>query len=666
MGSDPCCCRCGRGTRAGSTALWNKGWWFWIKDATEEWSNVLKLWQPMSTWLRQQFTASSSEPTKIYCENCWKAWGRYVKPGCEYELSSSCEELANRLGVEINDDASHRQKSNPFKCTLCDRVFNRGTLDTHLLKEHGASQQKRKLADPPIISLLDDALAHLPSRPAFFRLPTKTHARPPLVVHVSGCAQSATVSRILKGTYTQSKWNHGSPVFKKVSHDTSEVTVLIFYWDGRDDPSFQGWWFSPEVGSDQVWAHCQTAAGSSSPPVSGWKVPWDGHVDSELKVSLDPQPEKSTDGVWEFLSSEVGSREDWQPMSYEMQRELEDRWARGWKGDNGSDTFHVKANGYTYRIDCSCMVQWNVKTNRRRPIRRQQRCNAAASPRAEGLNKEIRRHVDENAMLTSKVADLEAELLMLKASKTRAEHTVLMTLQEPWRMSRQLDMSVRVEVHSEDGLFSALQKSLVSACPAGHHGECNAGRSLTITRLEQIQNIRLWKSYEFRKEQVKKELEGQTSAQVSSSFSCCQWAKLDPTVNEVLVLHGTVPDNVDLIANFGFDERLARERGLYGQGVYFTDQTCKAFQYSGASKQGNGCFIITRLILGEPHYAKGPLSQLKVEPLRDAKDPSKGRCHSVIASPGTPSGNGAKQVHRELVIFDGAQAYPEMIVHIRK
>ncbi|CAE7473884.1 Tnks [Symbiodinium sp. CCMP2456] len=708
MGSDPCCCRCGAGTKTGSAALWDDGWWFWIKDATEEWCTVLKLWQPMSSWLRQQLNASSSNATKIYCERCWKVWGRYVKPGCQHALSSKCEELANRLGVEINDDDNcHRQKSNPFKCKLCDRLLNAGTLYSHLQFQHSSCQQTCKpvggqvslqprvdltqadvqpvvpTSGAPTVDLTQTARAQpvvfKSGSPAWRQPKRKLAATPislqddaqtadvPPVVRVSGCS-STTASRIIKGTYTRSEWHHGKPVYRKVREDGDEIAVLIFYWDGRDDPSFQGWWFAPKVGSEMVWAHCETAVESRSPPVSGWKVPYDGHVDNELKITKDSEPDKAlaVEGVWEFLSSEVGGAEDWQPMSYEMQKSLEDCWARGWKGHNGSDILHVRANGYAYRIDCSCMVQWNVKTNRRRPIRRQQKNDEAALSQLEGLKNEIRRHVDENAALTSKVVDLEAQLLQLKAVQSRAEHTALMTLQEPWRMSRQLDMTMRVEVHPEDGLFAALQKSLLSAFPSGHHGECSAGRGLTITRVEQIQNIRLWKSYEFRKEQVKKELEGQTCPRISSSFSSCQWAKLDPTVNEVLVLHGTVPDNVDLIANFGFDERLARERGLYGQGVYFTDQTCKAFQYSGASKQGNGCFIITRLILGDPHYAQGPLQKTKVEPLRDPKDPSKGRCHSVIASSGTPSGNGARQVHRELVIFNGAQAYPEMIVHIRK
>lgn len=42
------------------------------------------------------------------------------------------------------------------------------------------------------------------------------------------------------------------------------------------------------------------------------------------------------------------------------------------------------------------------------------------------------------------------------------------------------------------------------------------------------------------------------------------------------MLHGTTVDKIDMIAQYGFDQRMARESGLYGQGVYFTDQSCKS------------------------------------------------------------------------------------------
>ena len=234
-------------------------------------------------------------------------------------------------------------------------------------------------------------------------------------------------------------------------------------------------------------------------------------------------------------------------------------------------------------------------------------------------------------------------------------------------MSRQLQTKVYKELNHGDAAFSHIQQALVEACPFDHFGDCSRMRSVSITGLHQVRNVGLWKDYEVRKEKVRKELEGRQFIPIVKSHlpsRVCSWVHLDGKINEVLLIHGTTQDRIDQIANFGFDERLARESGLYGQGVYFTDQSCKSFQYSGAKSQNSGCFIIARVILGHPYHALGPLKHLKVEPMVDSNDPSKGRCHSVVAEPGTPT-IGQKQVHRELVLFSGAQAYPEMIVQFK-
>ena len=249
----------------------------------------------------------------------------------------------------------------------------------------------------------------------------------------------------------------------------------------------------------------------------------------------------------------------------------------------------------------------------------------------------------------------------------QSDHAAQMMLQEAWRMSRQMQTNICRELPTWDAAFSQIRQALVEACPLDHHGACKRVLHVRILGLQQVYNGGLWKDYEFRKEQVRKELEGRDSIPIVNSnlpSQVCRWAQLDGKINEVLLLHGTTVDKIDQIANFGFDERLARESGLYGQGVYFTDQSCKSFQYSGAPWQDSGCFIIARVILGHPYYAPGPLKQLKVEPMVDSNEPSKGRCHSVIAQPGTPT-KGQKQVHREFVLFNGAQAYPEMIVHFK-
>lgn len=99
---------------------------------------------------------------------------------------------------------------------------------------------------------------------------------------MSGCT-NPTVSKIIQGEFLPNGANHGKPVYKK-ENPPSNVTVLIYYWDSRDGPSFHGWWFGPKVGGDQVWAYAPAAETSIMPPHVGWKVPWDGNEDEAMRL----------------------------------------------------------------------------------------------------------------------------------------------------------------------------------------------------------------------------------------------------------------------------------------------------------------------------------------------------------------------------------------------
>eukprot|EP00928_Gymnodinium_smaydae_P062580 TRINITY_DN4640_c0_g4_i3.p1 TRINITY_DN4640_c0_g4~~TRINITY_DN4640_c0_g4_i3.p1 ORF type:complete len:1025 (-),score=220.06 TRINITY_DN4640_c0_g4_i3:391-3012(-) len=56
---------------------------------------------------------------------------------------------------------------------------------------------------------------------------------------------------------------------------------MIYYWDERDGAGYNGWWFGPKVGGDQVWAF-HSDKSSLTPPTTGWRVPFDGPVDPSL------------------------------------------------------------------------------------------------------------------------------------------------------------------------------------------------------------------------------------------------------------------------------------------------------------------------------------------------------------------------------------------------
>jgi len=104
---------------------------------------------------------------------------------------------------------------------------------------------------------------------------------------LSSC-RDRTISAIVKGTYTLFSRNHDRPVYKKDEkssvRQSSEMDVFIYFWDERDGPDLCGWWISPSVGGDEVWAY-HSSRTALKPPPGGWNVPHDGETDSTFSIT---------------------------------------------------------------------------------------------------------------------------------------------------------------------------------------------------------------------------------------------------------------------------------------------------------------------------------------------------------------------------------------------
>ena len=153
---------------------------------------------------------------------------------------------------------------------------------------------------------------------------------------------------------------------------------------------------------------------------SGWRIPFDGDIDKNLRVTAGPADELEDFKLelrWEFLASPEGaSPEDWQPMKQDMNDVLEKRWAKHWDGDDGTDFFNVESNGFTYRIDCYTMYQENLKTYRCRRIRRgEPRASmAAVLPKLMAKDAEIARLQAQNSDLFKELDKLDDKVRRLE------------------------------------------------------------------------------------------------------------------------------------------------------------------------------------------------------------------------------------------------------------
>jgi DNA repair exonuclease SbcCD ATPase subunit len=78
----------------------------------------------------------------------------------------------------------------------------------------------------------------------------------------------------LIGDYMHVGMNHGKKYYKKLQAipGHTDIKVFLYYWDTRDGADASGWWFGDELGGAEVWA--RAVSPSNTPPVGGWKVPW--------------------------------------------------------------------------------------------------------------------------------------------------------------------------------------------------------------------------------------------------------------------------------------------------------------------------------------------------------------------------------------------------------
>lgn len=88
----------------------------------------------------------------------------------------------------------------------------------------------------------------------------------------------------LTGEYNELSSNHSRPVYQKapLKPGATAPEVYLYYWDARDGPAFEGWWFGKSVGGNEVWSHNDSKA--LKPPQRGWKIPFSGPVRDTLSV----------------------------------------------------------------------------------------------------------------------------------------------------------------------------------------------------------------------------------------------------------------------------------------------------------------------------------------------------------------------------------------------
>lgn len=112
--------------------------------------------------------------------------------------------------------------------------------------------------------------------------PAETSDSVVFAFHGSMEARKNPMIGTLVGEYREAGSNHGRNYYRKVQGAVRGHEVYLYYWDDRDGPALNGWWFGNMVGGREVWGRAQES--SPTPPPGGWNIPWDSKDEADFLV----------------------------------------------------------------------------------------------------------------------------------------------------------------------------------------------------------------------------------------------------------------------------------------------------------------------------------------------------------------------------------------------
>eukprot|EP00802_Teleaulax_amphioxeia_P001877 Tamp_01879.p1 GENE.Tamp_01879~~Tamp_01879.p1 ORF type:complete len:1262 (+),score=324.47 Tamp_01879:258-3788(+) len=305
-------------------------------------------------------------------------------------------------------------------------------------------------------------------------------------------------------------------------------------------------------------------------------------------------------------------------------------------------------------------VQEQLEVEERRLRSEREKLSTEKRKQEQELRKREQRHAERKRDEEAKLASERKEIDRRKAELAKKEKEASTDVRVPMYWKNKTGFS-RVLSHS---VKDALQQFLVqsSAC-------CHAVTSRAeVMSIERIENECLWQMYQTRRGILKKTLAARNcpvprlSSKIGWQPDIPSAKDLSADVNEFYLFHGTSSATAGIIAEHGFDERVANLGGLYGAGSYFAINACKSHQYRRSAPGSRAhVMLVCRVTMGIPFYTSTQHTHARRAPDNPA---TAGRPFDSIFAEGGIA-NGGSQQHNEYVVFDGSQVYPEYVVHYR-
>ncbi|KAG2388398.1 hypothetical protein C9374_000562 [Naegleria lovaniensis] len=218
-----------------------------------------------------------------------------------------------------------------------------------------------------------------------------------------------------------------------------------------------------------------------------------------------------------------------------------------------------------------------------------------------------------------------------------------------------------------------IQELLDLTCETTTLGGDQQHTRLVVSQVFRVENALLFSLYNFRKQQilsyndapksiVVKTMDNIPSATYESAYTWIQQCGLDRTCNEVYLWHGTTPETLNTIVEYGFDERVSNLSGPFGAGIYFAENSSK----SDDSTTNEFPMLLSRVVLGRQIFE----AESKGQSLKDHRRPplipniqhGKERVFDSVHG----KSNASSSAYNEYIVYDKNQCYPEFLIKYQR
>ena len=221
-----------------------------------------------------------------------------------------------------------------------------------------------------------------------------------------------------------------------------------------------------------------------------------------------------------------------------------------------------------------------------------------------------------------------------------------------------------VKVYEETALVQEIQNLInrtKSTIITRDRRGASSTTDLKIESVQRIENVDLWQSYCFKRARLSRKGKENGFRLLDDIKTQGTWdgPPLEIHANEIFLFHGTSIQAVQNIIHRGFSDKLGRDSGLFGAGIYFAESATKSDEYARPiNSEGDHFYLfLSRVSMGSVHHTHTHLNGWREAPCRQG-------CRQMCRNPmhqkhDSVMGHAA---YRELVVYNSDQTYPEFLI----